>query len=200
MRVLENLEPQKVFNYFDLHNYYVRIISDEHDKKYKMPCYADIKSPTMKELANFKLTSCEDCIKKSDLNSVTSQFAVNLFLEMLHYYDCSKNPEHLECCKRTIFFMAEKLKNDISVQVNMYQTIKRERALTYEEKEKLRKLAKKRNSKTQTLLCISILLDNYADVEYYYSKLTKEETETFNGWPIRHLINTQQNTELLRIS
>ena len=185
-----NMEgTQKVFNYFDLHNYYVRIIGDEHDNKYKMPCYSDIKSSTMKELANFKLTSCEECIKNSDLSNFTSQFAVNLFLEMLHYYDSSKNPEHLECCKRTISFMAEKLKNDISVQVNLYQTIKRERALTYEEKEKLRKLARKRNSKTQTLLCISILLDNYADVEYYYGKLTKEETETFNGWPIRYLMN-----------
>lgn len=96
--------------------------------------------------------------------------------------------------------MAEKLKNDISVQVNLYQTIKRERALTYEEKEKLRKLARKRNSKTQTLLCISILIDNYADVEYYYTQLTKEEKEIFNSWPICYLMNTQQNAKLLQIS
>ncbi len=180
---------QEVFNYFDLHKHYVRIVSDNNDNKHKIPCYADVNSSFMKEISNFKLESCEECIKKADMDSFASQFAVELFLQMLHYYDSTKNPEHLECCTRTVSFMADQLKNDVSTQINLHQTIKRERALTYEEKEKLRKLSKKRNNKTQTLLCISILLDNHSDMEYYYEKLTKEEKETFDGWPIRHLMN-----------
>ncbi|MBE5039712.1 hypothetical protein [Ructibacterium gallinarum] len=177
---------QKVYNYFDLHKYMKTIVEDDKGEKYQVPCYNDTNADLWLMFCNFRINSYEEAIKQCDPSPVAKERCIKIYLEMLRCYDIKNNDEYLNTCIRTIEYLRQTYTDDISVVVNYYQTIKRLRQLSKEEKELLISL-KNNTEDSMVLSCINIILDNQSDFEYYYDKLTVKQKEEFKHWPIYNL-------------
>ena len=174
---------QKVYNYFELYKYIKIIAKCEDGLEYQVPYYMDINAELWLEFCNFKLSAYKEMILQCEPSLIAAERCVTIYLEMLKCYDITANCEYLKICNETIEYLKNTYPNDLSIIINYYQTIKRIRNLTTDEKEYL--ISIKNNEQNDIIIaCVNLILDNYSDYEYYFNRLSEEDKELFSRWPI----------------
>lgn len=181
-------DVKRVYNYFDLHKHSKFKIEADDGKEYQVPCYNDIKAELWLQFCNFNLNSVKESILQCEISSEAMNISILMYLEMLKCYDITKNEAYLKICEDTICFLKNIYPNELTIAINYYQTIKRSRDLTMEEKECLILQKEGINGDVLALCCINVILENKSDYEYFYGRLTDEEKRGFSKWPIYNLV------------
>ena len=112
-----------------------------------------------------------------------------LALELINSYDKTKDEDFYQAAEKIIDKLLEWEENNSVEIINRLQLIKRKRNLTNEEINILYDIKNKENQREEIQYGISILLENKADIEYYYKQLSKEKKEQFSKLPIENLKN-----------
>lgn len=179
---------QKVYNYYDLHNHLKTTVSDTDGNTFFIPVYNELDAKMWMTFDNFRIESYEESIKMCPLSEYALDQSTIIYLEMLKCYDLTGEKQYLNCCENTIKFLRDSYPDNQTVIINYYQTLKRIRPLLKEEKQYLLDLRQKTTDYC-SLACISIILDNQSDYEFYYDNLDEETKILFKKWPIYNLVN-----------
>ncbi|EIM05907.1 hypothetical protein A1A1_13837 [Planococcus antarcticus DSM 14505] len=108
-----------------------------------------------------------------------------MILTSLLTYDRTKNKWQLDFAQLLAAFCLENQPEDSICLINLLQCYKRQRTLTDEEKLQVRKIDDSLG--TIFSLAKSLLLDNFGDVDFYYSALTYEAKNEFKEQPLFNL-------------
>ena len=131
-----------------------------------------------------------DLLVKSvkDENDFTNseEFYVKLLLNILKFYDSTKNKKILECAQTISKELNKKINSDLHF-LNFCQTKKRLQNLN---KQEIKRLLEIKNSTTDNEIkcACCIILDSKEEFEYYYDLLNEEERNRLNLYPIINLI------------
>lgn len=152
--------------------------------------YVQLKATDIIKSSNLDLKIVEESVKSIALNNAYAGAVNFLILELIKAYDINNDFTNcLEITLRLCEWLEEYDSSSYIYVINKYQIIKRLRKLSKGEKFKLREIGVASAENNPILCGISILLDNKNDVEYYFDKLTKEESKAFCEYPIYKLLN-----------
>lgn len=107
------------------------------------------------------------------------------FLDMLHAYDKNHKPQLFEVLKTVNKYFLRHDSRNTSHIINKMQLIFRKRALNRKEQQQLQQIQNTTNNMIEKL-AIAVLLQQ-PHIEQLYAKLSPEEQQAFNSWPIRNL-------------
>ena len=182
----KNKQKLLVQNFFD-EKLEGRIVLGYNGQFYKITPYIWLKDIHIENLLNYNKDIVETSIINCIPNKITSEKLNLLLLSYISAYDRTKNEDFY----RIALIIANKLvsfdKTNHIYMINKLQLLKRKRNLTEDEKIILQKY-KEEDITNVELYCISKILDNKSDIEYYYnSKLSDEERKEINKYPIMNL-------------
>jgi len=111
----------------------------------------------------------------------------NLALHLITAYDKTANNEYLKCANGLLIWLEGSI-DDIIINLNKLQIIKRERKMTEHERKYLLSIIEK-SGKDYFISCgIYILLDDINKYEVCFEKLTTDEQKYFESLPIYSLL------------
>ena len=147
------------------------------------------------EYANWNSEVVKESFEKIPRYKELSEYINEFILRLLLTYDNSKDENMINLamflCKKLLNQKYEDINAKYIYTINYFQVIKRKRKYTKEEIDQLYKLKEEIYNTDESMLkcCIAILLDISNDFNYYYERLTEEEKDVFEGYPIYHLNN-----------
>jgi hypothetical protein len=151
---------------------YVKLEKDDYFK------YSNIRYNTI--LSSFKICYSSDNYKLID-------GANKVLLDLLSVYDECEKSEILQAAKdlaEWILQISDKLMPIEIYQLNLLQTIKRERELTKDEKNILKSIALNINNHKEILFGANLLLDNQELADGYFEQLDTISQEHYTKYPI----------------
>lgn len=107
------------------------------------------------------------------------------FLDMLQAYDKNHKPQLFEVLKAVNKYLLRHDSRNTSHIINKMQLIFRKRDLNRKEQQQLQQIQNTTNNITEKL-AIAVLLQQ-PHIEQLYAKLSPEEKQAFNSWPISNL-------------
>lgn len=179
-------ERQQIFNYFNMVDQFRLVLTgcDPDNEDNTIPLYYDLKCDLILKYTNFDLYNFEKSIYQSGKNNYSKNHAYLMLLEIIHCYDKTLNRDFLEAGYRIISYLRKTYGNSVINDINELQMKKREDKLSYEDKKHLIALRDKGDIDLLTMTAISILLDNYTDIELALEKMEKKQMELFISYPI----------------
>lgn len=178
------------YNYFnDLKNIVKVFYFDSNKNQETMSPYINLTESDLLTASNFNANIVKESFHTVDISKETTCDYIRAFvLNLLNAFD--KNPSRLDLLN--LSYDLNKLSTvnfskDID-SINTYQIIKRMRALSDEELDKIY-LIKNNNKDLYVQVAISLLLENKSDFNRYFKQLSSVEQENFKSFPIYHLNN-----------
>lgn len=169
---------------------------NEHDKEFLMtsPYTVIFNRTDCDKLSNVDysgmISSYEEAAKHNPY--ITDRANKDMLMALMRYDESSKKDERLYDAIVILndWLIRKSMDGDEVIHlINKYQIIKRKRALTKEEKIKLRELPNKFNAKRNDMMtAVSLLIDNKSDAEFYYDKMSKQERTFFDSLPIHYFM------------
>jgi len=118
-------------------------------------------------------------------NSTIIEAANKVLLDILLVYDESKERKtEILCAAKSLAEWILELNNTETAQLNLLQTIRRERQFTKEEKEILLSIALDNQNKKEILFGANLLLDNQELAAKYFEQLDFTYQEQYKQYPI----------------
>ena len=173
------------YNYFnDLKNIVKVFYFDSNKNQETMSPYINLTESDLLTASNFNANIVKESFHTVDISKETTCDYIRAFvLNLLNAFD--KNPSRLDLLN--LSYDLNKLSTvnfskDID-SINTYQIIKRMRALSDEELDKIY-LIKNNNKDPFVQVAISLLLENKSDFNRYFKQLSSVERENFKNFPI----------------
>ncbi|GAF66434.1 hypothetical protein BTS2_3335 [Bacillus sp. TS-2] len=184
----------EVFDLFDLKSmnekFIVKAVSENEEESGRHSPYANFGAAELFNISNLKIDIIEMSLKNADY---TKDFCFgvtnNYLLKLLNYYDNTGRKEvlHLVLNIYDYLLSLDRDSDTTHIFINKMQTIKRLRSFRSDELEQIIKYKNKDKSDNQMLCAFHLLLDNKAEFEYTFKKLTREEQHLFKEFPIYYL-------------
>lgn len=191
-----NFGNKKILTFVELNDNSKVVIQNFFDLKLKVKFeqedisvspYLVLKIEDIIDCSNFKLNEMIVDVTKYEHSPGYDILVNNLALRLISAYDESAKEEYLEYANDLLSWLEGSM-DDIIININKLQIIKRNRTLTEHEKKYLSTLIEK-NELNDNLLCgIYILLDNIKKYEACFEKLTADEQQSFKSYPILSLL------------
>lgn len=176
-----------IYNYFsDLSNIMKVFYYDKDGKENPISVYINMDINALLEYSNINFQVIKETFNSLDSNEETLERCNLWMLEVLKAYDQNKRIEILDLAKYINERISEHRENNVDI-INKMQILKRYRKLTFDEKEIIYTL-RDQNKDIMIQCAIAILLGNKSDFERYFSKLSKEEKDSFINFPIFNLM------------
>ncbi|WMJ81221.1 hypothetical protein RBU49_02915 [Clostridium sp. MB40-C1] len=185
----ENNEYQ-IINFFSNHGIIMKVMNNKKEIV-DISLYTKLKKEDFLMVSNVSYSNISESLIKMPKSETQNNLYNGLLLEMLKAYDEQeeKNIKLLNSAKEIITLLLEETKSDsLILKINKFQIIKRERKFGLDEIQELYKMKFTTENK-MALIGIDILLDNFNEASFYYDKLSNEEKEEFNQYPIASLWN-----------
>ena len=184
--IFQNDGSFEIYNYFsDLSGIMEVFYFDKDKNKIIISPYINLSEEDLCSCSNINFDVIKKTFEIREFSKETCERYNLWLLEVLKAYDKSKNIKLLNFAE---FLINKIISFDYSemYEINKMQIIKRKRALSKEEKEKLY-IIKDNNEELAIQCAIAILLDNQSDFERYFNKMKEEEKEIFKKFPIYNL-------------
>lgn len=152
--------------------------------------YIAINAADILELCNFNGDIVADSFLDIPPSQIAADHMIHIPLQFILAYDISKNTMLLEYAKKMFSIISlweiDQVTIDIC-RINILQIEKRIRSLSIEEKNEVRSMKLKYEDSPMVCCGISLLLENWSEYEFYYSKLMDGEKLEFDNYPIHNL-------------
>lgn len=151
--------------------------------------FITLKQDSLEKYDNFNFSKIEETIFHQDVNEDII-ILTNLFvLEVINYYDKTKDIPALMSAKKIAMWLIENDDSDY-LKINLYQINKRlNKQLTDNEIEDLLRI--KNNTEDNLIKCaICILLESKIEFNKIFGKLNDEEKKRFESFPIYSLLDS----------
>ncbi|MBR4656647.1 MAG: hypothetical protein IKO68_08810 [Oscillospiraceae bacterium] len=179
------------YRFWDYFNkYYPLKAIDENDMAYPVSQFSILRKDDFQKIDNMDLNAVAESFIRAGKNSVNEAHANIVLLEILKAYDDHGVPALLDAAERLNNWILEFDNAEIHV-LNQMQIIARRRKLSFEEKQKLTKIATESSmpvNKTGAFL----LLQEWTEMEKSMQLITEEEKNVFLSSPIYNLYQSQE--------
>ena len=189
-----NTDTVEIYDFFQMPDD-MATIKDENGKQFFISQYIILTKDDYLEYSNTRynsiLTSFQRCY--SDNNSIIIDSANKVLLNLLSTYDVSneKKSEILCAAKELAEWLLKIQNTDPTIyQLNLLQTIRRERKFTKDEKEILLSIALNKQNSEQVLFGANLLLDNQDVAAKYFEQLSPTIQEEYKQYPIYKFCNS----------
>ncbi|KAA0547407.1 hypothetical protein FZW96_11110 [Bacillus sp. BGMRC 2118] len=190
--VHDELMVYNLFNFDIISNYLEVYITLETDNAHRVKHspYLLFDTSYLLEICNFDYHVVEKSFKSVDYTyNICSTSTNDYMLRILNYYDKHTHRRELLTMILNIFEHLEITQQDNLLNyLNKMQVIKRIREFTKEEKVILLERKLEHAHTTELLCAFSILLDSKIEFEVNFNKLTTEERNRFQTYPIFNLV------------
>jgi len=184
----KNSNNYEIYDFFQIPDKLVTI-KDENGKLSFISQYIILKKDDYLEYSNTRystiLTSFQRCYNEN--NSIIIDSANKVLLNLLSTYDVSNEKKsEILCAAKDLAEWLLKIKNtDPTIyQLNLLQTIRREREFTKDEKDILVSIALNNQNRVDILFGANLLLDNQDIAAKYFEKLDTAIQEEYKQYPI----------------
>jgi hypothetical protein len=177
----------RVVNLFDSLDEVLLTATIEDGSYTRISPYVLITKTNLLALSNLNLDYAIADIKKYIPTEFSFSYINQFGLELINSYDSSKRDEFLDAAIQLFKWLSEfSFFNEI-IRINEFQIYKRQRKFSQTEIIDLFEMKEQIKSDDRLLCGISILLDNKADVKFYFSRLSQILQEEFKKYPIYSL-------------
>ena len=169
----------------------VVLINNENNKKAETSAFINLTKPFFIEYANINYNAILQSVKKVPYSEVHCEKVTQMLLELLLAYDEVKDDRMLETATDIAEWLKSCQKSESNI-INYYQCIIRKRELSGEEKNELivlKNSIKSSDISDMFLAAIVILLNEKAEFEFFFSKLTEEQKNQFIKFPLMNLLS-----------
>lgn len=188
---IKGKSKNKVYNIFnDKAVKFCLIIDEEHISVSPYLMLAEQSTETFNLIDNVNYTALIESINNYGIPEKTEGLHINLLLKMLSYYDATK----IDYVLNASISLASTLydKNDsITNFINLCQAIKRKKALSKQEINKLITIKDESKALDIKLACC-ILLESKMEIDKYLGEMESKDKEYFLKYPLMNLLDQQQ--------
>jgi hypothetical protein len=182
-----NADEVEIYDFFQIPDKLVTI-KEEDWKRSLIPQYIILKKEDYLKYSNTRydsiLTSFQKCYSANN-STIIIEAANKILLDLLLVYDESKEKKsEILCTAKDLAKWLLEINNSEIFQLNLLQTIKREREFTKEEKDRLLLIAQNSQNTDEILFGANILLDYQEMAEHYFKRLDSTAQETHKQYPI----------------
>lgn len=185
----ENKNKNKLIvqNFFD-EQIEGKIVLGYEGQYYKITPYIWLKNINIENVLNYDRNIVEKSINKCILNDIIADNFNQLLLSYILAYDRTKDENYYEIAMEIANKLVEFDEKNHVYMINKLQLCRRKRNLKREEIIILQDFKEKKDISNVEAYCIAKILDNKADIEYYFNnKLTEKEREELRKYPITNL-------------
>ncbi|AFM11213.1 hypothetical protein [Turneriella parva] len=192
--ILIKFERQKD-NHFVLHDFNAPFPNEDTlEVKQRDQTGADIKF----RISKYLLLNNTDLIR--GVGRITNQVAASLreyfdpmaqdiyaqfMLLCIHVYDQDASEQFLSLAEDICSLLTHKgILDPLTSEVNQLQIVRRRRAFTPREIRRMGEIISDSKSENDVICCLHILLEEYAEFEQLFLKMTEDRQTTFRKWPI----------------
>lgn len=160
-------------------------VFDKDGEAFSVSQYSIMKADDFLTIDNLRLQSVVDDFKRIEPQEYLVVNGNEVMLEMLKAYDKEPCVELFDAVKKMYAWLetVRKYLSDEVMLINKLQIVRRERDLTFDEKQELSKVA----SSSEDIACrigAFLLLNEQKEAERLLSEMPKEEKEMFSSFPI----------------
>lgn len=184
----------RVYNPFHNGIDYSASIKDENGEVHEISRFHLFSDEYFSSMSNLNLDVIYEDIVSKGCNIYNFQESNRLALCLLSAYDSmeKKIPNFLEFAKKLIKWESNNNADKNSVdaiysELNLLQTIKRERAFEPEEIMRLHEISQQYNNDSRILTGVQILIGNYPLAKFHYNQICSEDKKAFAASPIINL-------------
>lgn len=184
------------YNLWDYFNKHINVyFLDEKQESIPASQYSILKANDFLTVNNLNLQKVIDDFKQIEPSQLLAESGNEVMLEMLKAYDQSQNAELFLAIKQ----MSNWLKtldgylNSNAILINDLQIIRRERKLTYQEKEKLHQIVDSTDDISFKIGAL-ILLDEQEEAKKHLSTMDPINKEKFTSYPIFRFYSNNKET------
>jgi hypothetical protein len=186
------LEDKNNSNEVEIHDFFQMpdelVTIKEEDGKHSLTSqYIILKKDDYLHYSNTRFDAILTSFQKyySADNSTTIDAANKVLLDLLSVYDESKEKKsEILCAAKDLAEWLFELNNVETFQLNLLQTIRREREFTKEEKDILLAIVLNNQNREDILFGANLLLDNQDVAEKYFERLDSAAQEQYKQYPI----------------
>ena len=162
-------------------------VLDEDKKSVYISKYCVMSENDFLTADNLKLQSIVDDFKRIEPHQYIYKAGNNIMLEMLKAYDKRPNKELFDAVQQIYAWLAQEWKHNDEefMEINKLQIMRRERPLTFNEKQVLYHIAASSNN-NMCRIGAFILLDEQLEAEYLLGAMSQNEKNEFMSFPIFH--------------
>ena len=158
--------------------------TDEKGHYFRVPLFVIIDRNILDNLYYYDYAYIKEQIDKADVNEYTLSTLNHAALQLINVYDATKDKKLLDLAEYQLS-QIENLEGQKSYYLlNRLQIKYRKNELSMNDKKRLLQMEAEDNV---VLFGRSVLLQEKEDAEHYYGKLTDEERESIQEYPIMYL-------------
>lgn len=164
--------------------YQVLVSNDEKTEYYKVTSFHHIPGDIFANMYEFDYDFLRKQIDQSEVNEYTTGALNESVLQLINAYDINKDIQLLDLADYQLNRIKKESSQSYITTMNQLQIRKRKGILNEDDIIALKDI----ETDDAGLLCgINILLEEKEKAKFYYNKMTSEEHELFNNYPIYNL-------------
>jgi hypothetical protein len=164
--------------------YQVLVSNDEKKEYYKVTSFHHIPGDIFANMYEFDYDFLRKQIDQSEVNEYTTGALNESVLQLINAYDINKDIQLLDLADYQLNRIKKESSQSYITTMNQLQIRKRKGILNEDDIIALKDI----ETDDAGLLCgINILLEEKEKAKFYYNKMTSEEHELFNNYPIYNL-------------